>query len=337
MDDELEKMMQDALNEVEGLDNDTTDDESEQEESASTTDDGGEDQDFEQHDEEDESSLDQEDEYIDEDEDTENSEGEHVDGSDDQDIDSKESSQDFEPIEVEVSGQKISIDSKEEMLAFIKKSANSMGSKRQRKSKNDQIVEQGNLSEDDLALLIDAKNGDPQAIAKLAKDSNIDVYDLSDDGKYDRKFNPQFMSEADEVAEDILADTELATTFKEVVSSLPPEFTSAIATDAKALKHFSGHVKSGLAQRILPQALKAQLLNGGTLLDHYATIGREMSKQESQPKEDSKEKRVKNPRADNLRKRAKNNKGSNKGSKTKVTGNDIWDMSDKDFDAQYGA
>ncbi|MCK5665191.1 MAG: hypothetical protein KAI17_16995, partial [Thiotrichaceae bacterium] len=248
-----------------------------------------------------------------------------------------ESETDFKPIEVEINGQAISINSKDEMMAFINKGASSMGNKPQRKSENDQIIEQGQLSKADLSLLIDAKNGNKSALAKLAKDSNIDVFDLEDGAaeSYQQEFQAQLMTEVDEVAEGIMGDVTLHEEFKRVVNNVPAGFSAELAGNADALRNFSQHVKSGLAQKVIPEAMKQQMLNGGSFMDNYAKIGREMSNAQKAP-EASKTTRKENPRAEKLRKRAANHKGSNKGTKTQVSGDDVWNMSSDDFKKQYG-
>lgn len=336
MEDELEQMMQEALDEAKGLDSDADGNEDQQEEPTDMSDDSREDEDSgENTGEDEEDSSEENDRNIDEDEDTENNEGEHEDSTDDSDTHDDESTSNFEPIEVEVGGQTISIDSKEEMMAFIKKGATSLNPKKVRKSANDQIIEQGKVSQDDLQLFIDAKNGNKAALAKIAKNASIDIYDLNEEDVYTPEFQPQVMTEIDEIADDIMSNDKLYSDFKNVSSTVPQDFMNEVATNPKALRNFASHIETGLAQKIIPAAMKKQLISGGSFMEHYATIGREMSLQKDAKPEDSKTKRKENPRAEKLRTRAKNHKGSNKGTKTKVTGDDIWNMSDEDFKKQY--
>ncbi len=335
MDEELDKMMADAMSEIEELDNDTDQNEDQQEESTDSSTDEAENSDSEQDNAEDERDDDQEDNDLDE----EQQEDEDNTQENDEEIDEdnqEESFVEFEPIEVEIAGQKISINNKEEMLAFVKRGANSMNSPRQRKSHNDQIIEQGKLSNDDLTLLIDAKNGNKAAIAKLAKDSGVDLYDIEDGSTYEPTFNPQYMSEADEVAEDIMQDGTLIDDFRATIKNVPAEFTVAISQDPKALRLFADQVKSGMAQKVIPEAIKAQMLNGGEFIEHYGRIGRELTNAKEKPTPGSKTKRVTNPRAEKLKKMASNKKGSNKGTRNVANGEDIWGMSDKDFAKEFG-
>ena len=331
---ELEALQSEALAEIEGEDNDTNTDDSEREESIDSTDDDGEVEDDREDSEGDEGEDDFEDDEDLDDEDEDDSDDDD-DTSDGEDIDSEESSSDFEPVEVKINGQTISLNSQEELMAFVKKGGQD-APKRHRKSQNEQIIEQGKLSQSDLTLLIDAKKGNKAAIAQLAKQANVDIYDLDEDAAngYQQEFQPQYASEVDEVAEDIMQDTQLHEAFKEVVNTVPQDFAELLATNADSLRNFAEHVKSGLAQKVIPEAIKAQMLHGGTFIDNYAKIGREMSQSKEAP-EKSKTKRKENPRAEKLRQRAKNHKGSNKGTKTKISGDDIWNMSSEDFNNKY--
>ena len=336
MEEELEQMMQEALGEEKGLDDDTNTDDSEQEESIDESTDNSEDEDNRENIDEDEGSDDSKDDDINENEgDNSSSENEYDDEADTEDNNNKENNSDFEPVEVSVNGQIISLNSQEELLQYVKSGIQSK-SPRQRKSENDQIIEQGKLSQEDLALLIDAKSGNKFAIAKLAKDSNIDIYDISDDAasEYQQTFQANIATEVDEVAQDIMEDVELHAKFKSVVANVPQEFATQIATSPDALRNFAKHVKSGLAQKVIPEAMKQQMLHGGSFMENYAKVGREMTESSKAP-EKSKTIRKENPRAESLREKAKSQKGANKGTKTSSSGADIWDLSDEDFKKQY--
>ncbi len=329
---ELEQLQQEAMNELEG-DNDGADaDDNQQEESTGESDDNEETEDDRDDSEADEGENDNEDD--DELEDEEDLSDDDDDTSDSEDSNTEESNDNFEPIEVEVGGQKISINNKNEMMAFIRKGANSMTQPTKRKSQNDQIIEQGKLSEDDLALLIDAKNGNKAAIAKLAKDSGVDIYDIEDDSAYTKQFNPKFMSEVDEVAEEILQDETWSKNVQDTIKKVPDDFTQEIMGNAAALRNFANHVRSGLADKIIPEAKKSQIINGGSFLQNYISSGQRIHDEDTKTKKEQSKRKV-NPRAEKLKKRASNKKGSNKGTDTKESGDAIWNMSTADFNKKY--
>lgn len=235
----------------------------------------------------------------------------------------------FEPIEVEVAGVKVTINSKEEMLAYIKKGASTFTAEPEKFTEEKVILEQGKVSAEDLKLLVDAKNGSKEALALLARKANIDILDVESEmaDAYTQQTQYYKQSEVDKVADEILSDTELASEFKRVASALPQDFMSEITSNAHDLKAFSGHIKSGIAQQIIPQAINSQIVNGGTFLENYNKVGFAMSQKQAQPEV----KREVGQREQELRKRASSGSGHNNQSATN-SGKDIWDMSDEDFD-----
>ena len=335
---ELEQLQNDALSEIEDTDDTNENDYIEEQSDDDTDDDTGLEDDREE-DEQDSDSDDIDDdteerEDIDgelEDDDSQELDEDEADGESSND---KTNSSDFEPITIKVNGNEITLDSKDELQKYMVKMENNKPSKR--KSKNDQLIEQSGLSESDIQLLVDAKKGNKAALAKLASDAKIDLLDIEEgmDSKYEAEFKPSYMSEVDEIAEDIMNNEPLYEKFQGAVKSVPQDFVQAISNDASALKHFAGHVESGLAEKIIPLATKAAMLNDEPFLNAYARIGREIS--ESTPSEKKVEKRKVNPRADQLRKRASKTKGSNKGTKSVDSADDVWNMSTEDFNKKYG-
>ena len=195
-----------------------------------------------------------------------------------------------------------------------------------------EIIKQGKITADDLKLLIDAKNGDAKAIAKLAKNSNINILDGDEDDadSYVPTFAPNIVSDVERVAREISADTEHAAQFTSIASNLPNDFKTAIMSNANDLRVFSEHIKTGLAQKIIPEAMKLVYTKGMSFSDAYVAVGSEMVKVKEQPKQ---EERILTDREKELRKKASEsgNNQSNGGKKT-LTVDDIANMSDEDFE-----
>jgi hypothetical protein len=253
------------------------------------------------------------------------------DGNEDEHQEANEQTQklDFEPIEVEVAGVKVTINSKEEMLAYIKKGASTFNTEPEKFTEEKVILEQGKVSAEDLKLLVDAKNGSKEALALLARKANIDILDVESEMADDYTQQTQYyqQSEVDKVADEILSDTELASEFKRVASALPQDFMSEVTSNARDLKAFSGHIKSGIAQEVIPLAINSQIVNGGTFLENYNKIGQALAMKKAQPEV----KREVGQREQEFRKRASSGSGHNSQS-VGNSGKDIWDMSDEDFD-----
>lgn len=246
----------------------------------------------------------------------------------------EESKDTFTPIEVVVNGHKISIESQAELVAFATKGLTGDSKKVKEDSEADSYVKQGKLTKEDLTLMIDAKNGDANAIAKLAEIANIDVLDVEakNAANYKPKFEPQFDSDSERAAQEIMQDTSHAEEFRNISNTLPGDFINELAGDAQKLRAFSGHIKSGLAQKAIPLAIKEQATNGGDFFSAYAKVGRELSnvKPADSTTKEVKQERVVTEKERKMRERAKLSKDSGEKSK-KTDADDIWNMTDADF------
>lgn len=257
--------------------------------------------------------------------------------SEESEIDEKEETKStFEPVEIEVNGINVKIESLEEMIAFAKKGASTYNQKPETFVEEKAIIEQGKLTADDLKLLVDARNGSPEAIAKLAKLSGVDTFDIDETtaDKHTQKFQPTMQSEVDKVASTILSDSELAQSFRNTVSSLPQDFVSLVTSDARMLTDFARHVKEGIAQEIIPLAVKAQMMNGGSFFDNYSKVGQDLvaNKAKTKPNE-----RTLSDKEKELRERAdKANTKDVPAKKTVTEASDVWDLSDEEFSKKFG-
>jgi len=271
------------------------------------------------------------DEDTDEGEETEEKESEST-----EEKEEEETKSTFEPIELEVNGIKIKVESLEEMIAFAKKGATTYNQKPETFVEEKAIIEQGKLSIEDLKLLVDARNGSPEAIAKLAKLSGVDTFDIDETtaDKHVQKFQHTMQSEVDKVATSILSDESLAVSFRNTVSSLPSDFVSLVTSDATMLKDFARHVKEGIAQEIIPLAVKAQMLNGGTFFDNYSKVGQDLVAQKNAK---ANPERTLSDKEKALRERAdKANSKDVTPKKTVTEAQDVWDLSDEEFSKKFG-
>ena len=332
---DLDEMMKEALEEINGEQDATNDDsESRDEYTGDSSDHGDDDEDRDtasDNEEEDDSIGDSE---LDE-EDGEGREGSDDDSDDmDNGDDTPADSGDFEPITVNFNGSQIQLENMSEVKSYLARTGKPNGTKT---SKEKQLMAQSGLSEEDIALMVDAKKGNKGAIAKLAKNANVDVYDLDDEmaESYTPEFQAQYMSEVDEVAEEIMSNESLAQEFQEVTKSLPEDFIGAIASNPVALRNFAQHVESGLAQEVLPQAMKKVLLEGGDLLTHYTTLGEAAFHNKREKPSDSKTTRKLSPRAGELKKQATKKKVGQSKKKTTLSADDVWNMSDEDFAKEF--
>ena len=330
--DELEKELQEMMKEAEDerieLNSDETDDLDEKDELETDKEEKDEIDNKDDNDDETKDNLDDsDDDEIDDDNDDDD-----IDNKDDDNLDGDDV---FEPIEVEVGGSKIKINSQEELVKLATKGIGSVNIETNKDSIVDKFVKQADISQAELTLLADIKNGDVNAIAKLAELAKIDTLDI--DSKLAGEYKPGFQltqeTDVEIAAGEIVRDVEHATEFRKITSELPQAFVTAISSDANKLIAFSGHIKSGLAQKVLPEAMKEVAVNGGSLFDAYAKIGYKMSQEKpAEEKVEVKEKRVVSKKEKEMRDRANgDDKSGDENTDTSAT--DIWDMSDDEFDA----
>lgn len=240
----------------------------------------------------------------------------------------------FEPIEFEYSGHKIKVESQDELISMLRKSAE-LQTNFKPKTKEELALEQAGLSAEDIALYIDAKNGDKNALAKIATLGKIDLLDVSEEDAtaYTKKFDIVEPNDAEIVAQSIVNDKQLFETFTRVTSGLPKHFIQAVTSNGKDLATFKEQIQSGLAQEIIPQALKLTY-QGVDFIDAYVRVGTKImserasnNTQQQQPQD-----RTISDREKNLRKIANDkNSGSQKTNKN-VEADDVWNMSDEDFE-----
>ena len=242
----------------------------------------------------------------------------------------------FEPIEFEYSGHKIKVESQDELMAMLRKSAE-LQTNFKPKTKEELALEQAGLSAEDIALYIDAKNGDKNALAKIATLGKIDLLDVSEEDAtaYTKKFDIVEPNDAEIVAQSIVNDKQLFETFTRVTSGLPKHFIQAVTSNGKDLATFKEQIQSGLAQEIIPQALKLTY-QGVDFIDAYVRVGTkimsERASNNTQQQQQQQQDRTISDREKNLRKIANDkNSGSQKTNKN-VEADDVWNMSDADFE-----
>jgi hypothetical protein len=303
LDKELEQLIKDAMDERDEGDDDAgnTEDESEQDSESGT----------EQTEEDDTGSS------------GDGDEDEH------QDADEEELKSDFKPIELDIAGIKVTISSEEEMLAYVRKGASTFNKDESKFKEEKMIIEQAGLTPELLKLVAEAKNGSKEALALLARKSNIDILDVENEmaDSYKQQTQYQMQTEVDTVANEILSNPELASEFRRLASVVPADFMAEITGNARDLKAFSKHIESGIAKEVIPMAINSQIVNGGTFLENYNKVGLALSQKKAQPEV----KREVGQREQELRKRASSGQGNNHQSSSN-SGADIWDMSDEDFE-----
>ena len=246
----------------------------------------------------------------------------------------------FESITVKSGDFDIIIDNKEDLMKYLQKGADSLSIKENTKTLENNIVDQGELSPEELTLLVDAKNGSKEAIAKLMEIAKVDQFDIEDGMKdeYQPQFKPYMENDIDKIANEIMQDSELTKQYQQITGQIDTDFVSKVQGNAELLKNFAGHVKSGLAMEIIPQAMTHRMNNGGTFFDAYSTVGQKIIANRGKGKqmEQSNQKPEMTNREKEIRSKITDQKEANHSQGKPDTAKEIWELSEEEFTELYG-
>lgn len=244
----------------------------------------------------------------------------------------------FKPVTLKVDGKDFEVTDREDFHRLANRGANVKAPKAESMVNEKNIIEQGGLSQADLTLLIDAKNGDANAIAKIAELGKIDVMDLTEDmsNEYSASFQMKQESEVDKVAREIM-DGQGEAQFREASETTPQDFRNELSTNAQYLRAFATHVSDGNAKDFINNAKRNSIMSGKTFMQCYI---QEATNHYSKPASTIVEPvapvvaapiRKVSDRELELRQLALDSRGGQ--AETVVdSGKEVWDLSDKEFD-----
>ena len=269
--------------------------------------------------------------------------GVEPDDSADPDTDDTPTEPAFKPVTIKARGMEIEIKSQKELMDLAHKGFDYFKKTQELSTWRKQIglIESAGLSDAELQRFADAKKGDKLAIASIAKAYGVDTLDIEDNDS--ELYTPQTQMgtteqyEIEDISREIQSNPEHAERFSRVAGSVPNDFAELVAGNSAMLRSFNEHVATGLAERIIPEATKAQMQYGGSFMDHYSRIGEAMAGQAPEPTPQQQVESTKpqmTERERGLRQRAAS-PGRSKEKKFSAieTAEDIWDMDDKAFEA----
>ena len=206
------------------------------------------------------------------------------------------------------------------------------------------ILQDNGLSSEDLNLLIEAKSGNKDAIAKLLADAKVDPLEIEEGSKdytpkeYGKE-TPDF--EMEQVKDTILADKEYSPLVEEAISSMPDDMYDMVSSTPSNLDALYKDVKAGVYQEVMPEVIKIQSLYGKTkpTMNLYVEVAAKMAEQRAKAdtgtNEDSTEQqKVKTQERNNKRKKAAVSSTPNK-AKTVDVVKDINEMDDDEFNKAF--
>ncbi len=175
--------------------------------------------------------------------------------------------------DLKVDGQMIPINSLDELYTLASGGGN-LTQKYQKLAKGKKslsIMEEHNLTEADLSLLIEARNGNKDALASLVKQSGIDSLDVTDE--VDENYQPGEFIPSDEsmnlkaVQDEISMDQEYATTQNVVNNLMDERSQQMLVQNPMYIKGLHMDIKSGAYQVTQAQATKMKMMDGGSRSD----------------------------------------------------------------------
>ena len=144
-------------------------------------------------------------------------------------------------------------------------------------------MQEHNLSENDINLLIEAKQGNKDAMAQFLKQTNIDVYDLDLENKEEYAPNQYGKNDnelaLDEVVNTISKDTEFTMTQDVVDRQWDSSSRKVLAEQPNLIVGLHNDIKTGLYAKVMPEAMKLKMLDNGRKsdLEYYVEAGQQIT------------------------------------------------------------
>ena len=196
-------------------------------------------------------------------------------------------------------------------------------------------MEENKVSPEDINLLIDLKKGNKEAIAKLIKENEVDVYDLPEANDYKPQEYRQSETalEMKEVLSTISKDAEFSRT-SEIYAAFDDQTKAFLNEDPSRIVGLHNDVKTGVFDKVLPLAEKKAMIDGynAPFLQYYLQAGQEILNANNRPIQTEQKQYV--PPENRANKRAAGLPSSRGDKKTVIDYLDE-EISDEDFKEWY--
>ena len=147
-------------------------------------------------------------------------------------------------------------------------------------------MEENKVSPEDINLLIDLKKGNKEAIAKLIKENEVDVYDLPEANDYKPQEYRQSETalEMKEVLNTISKDAEFSRT-SEIYDAFDDQTKAFLNEDPSRIVGLHNDIKTGVFDKVLPLAEKKAMIDGynAPFLQYYLQAGQEILNANNRP------------------------------------------------------
>jgi len=204
------------------------------------------------------------------------------------------------------------------------------------------LMSENNLTTDDLNLLIEAKNGNKEALGKLLANAKLDPLDVETEGK--EEYTPKDYSkevpnvEMEQIKNTILSDTTNAPIVETALQSMPEDMYELVSANSNSMGALYKDVQQGVYQKVMPEVIKQQSLYGKTepTLQTYLKVAAKFGENKQEVKQPEPTKVVENKQELNTkRKNAGTTVQSKKTPKESFIKEDLDGMSDEDFDKAF--
>lgn len=147
-------------------------------------------------------------------------------------------------------------------------------------------MQENKVSPEDINLLIDLKKGNKEAIAKLIKENEVDVYDLPEANDYrPREYRQSETAlEMKEVLSTISKDAEFSRT-SEIYDAFDEQTKAFLNEDPSRIVGLHNDIKTGVFDKVLPLAEKKAMIDGynAPFLQYYLQAGQEILNANNRP------------------------------------------------------
>ena len=148
------------------------------------------------------------------------------------------------------------------------------------------LIKDNNLTVEQVQTLVDIVKGkNPEAVALLAEQNGIDLYEA------DKKDYAPIVEEKNYALDDVIAEInqneEVATQMNDYVSSVPQSVKETLISNPQILRGLNQDATKGIAQKIMPDVIKQLVINPNQdFVEVYKAVGNKVFSQEQEvPKE----------------------------------------------------
>ena len=206
-------------------------------------------------------------------------------------------------------GREITVSSEDEAITLMQKGLDYefKMSKIKPYRKTIKLIEDSNITDEDIQALIDAKNGKKEALEYIANKYNLpltgsnksdedelDLFDDTKDDKQESNYKPEVKQDSESDIEEYFKEyssnhPKEAGKVIEIYNQLEPSFQLEVTYNTKVFDAFIKDIESGLFEQVLPEVVKAKALNPSiSWLQAYGGVVRNIFKPQEQKEPTSK-------------------------------------------------